>query len=93
MLFNPGIPGIPPVPVKQYPPHQRIRIGSWNIRRHIVLKRWIIFVGLLVRFKKLAHVICESKCDIVALQELPIVFKTTNEFISIGAEKHSSRTY
>ena len=87
MLFNPGIPGIPPVPVKQYPPHQRIRIGSWNIRCTHSFKRVdAFFVGLLVRFKKLAHVICESKCDIVALQELPIVFKTTNEFISIGAE-------
>ena len=87
MLFNPGILAKPPVPVKQYPPHQRIRIGSWNIRCTHNFKRLdAFFCGLLVRFKKLAHVICKSECDIVALQELPMSFRTTNEFISIRAE-------
>jgi hypothetical protein len=75
------------VTVKQYPPHQRIRIGSWNIRcTHEFKRKDAFFCGLLVRFKKLAQVICKSECDIVALQELPMSFRTTNEFISIRAE-------
>jgi hypothetical protein len=66
---------------------QKLRIGSWNIRcTGEFQKKEVFFSELLQRFTRLAEVINQSECDVVALQEFPVSFNNSGEKLSIGAE-------
>lgn len=65
---------------------QNLRIGSWNIRcTGEFHKQHVFFPELLERFERLAIVIKQSECDILALQEFPMNFNHAGSRMEIAA--------
>ena len=49
----------------------RVRLGSWNVACANNLEKPTTWSQYMTKIKNIVTVICESRCDIVALQELP----------------------